>query len=115
MVGMVWKWLVPGAITVIAGTALAVTQTGAMVADDLSARAGAALDPGQFPWARVSVDGRDATITGTATTQAAIDRAVARVAEVNGIRAVNSSVTLAEGEARRPSPKASRARATSSA
>jgi outer membrane protein OmpA-like peptidoglycan-associated protein len=96
MAGMVWKWLVPGAITVIAGTALAVTQTGAMVADDLSARAGAALDPGQFPWARLSVDGRDATITGTATTQAAIDRAVARVAEVNGIRAVNSSVTLAE-------------------
>ena len=96
MAGMVWKWLVPGAITVIAGPALAVTQTGAMFSDDLSARPGAALDPGQFPWAHVSVDGRDATISGTATTQAAIDQAVAKVAAVSGVRAVTSAVALAE-------------------
>jgi len=96
MAGTFWKWLVPGALTVIAGTALAVTQTDALVGNDLSARAIAALAQPTFSWAHVSVDGRDAVLTGTATSQAAIDSAAAKVAAVTGIRAVASNVALAE-------------------
>lgn len=96
MAGTFWKWLVPGVLTVIAGTALAVTQTDALVGNDLSARTTAALDQKTFPWAHVSLDGRDAVLTGTATSQAAIDTAVAKLASVSGVRAVESEVALAE-------------------
>ena len=96
MAGTFWKWLVPGALTVIAGTALAVTQTDALVGNDLSARATAALDQPTFSWAHVSVDGRDAVLTGTATSQTAIDSAIAKVVAVAGVRAVASDVALAE-------------------
>src|SRR3954471_12109183 len=96
MAGTFWKWLVPGALTVIAGTALAVTQTDALVGNDLSARATAAVDQKTFPWAHVSVDGRDAILAGTATSQTAIDSAMAKIASVPGTRAVESQVALAE-------------------
>ena len=42
------------------------------------------------------MDGRDATISGTATSKAAIDDAVAKVATVYGVRSVTSAVALAE-------------------
>src|SRR3569832_1631964 len=93
---MFWKWLVQGALTFIAVTALAVTQTDALVGNDLSTRATAALDQQTFPWAHVTVDGRDATVTGTATSQSANDSALLKVASVRGIRAVESAVALAE-------------------
>src|SRR5882724_4531114 len=96
MAGTFWKWLIPGAITVLAGTALAVTQTDAGLSTDLATRSSAALDPAKFGWAHVTVDGRDATISGTATSRAAIDNAVAKIATVYGVRSVSSAVVLAE-------------------
>ena len=96
MAGTFFKWLIPGAIVVIGGTALAVAQTGTAITTDLTSRTGAALDPAKFGWASVTIDGRDAVISGTATTTQMIDDTVARVASIHGIRSVTANVALAQ-------------------
>ncbi len=90
------KWLIPGLLTVAGGTVLAVVQTGAAVTSDLGGRAEAVLDKQQFGWADVSVDGRQLVLSGTATTQQAIDDALTRLSGVRGISGVASRVALAE-------------------
>lgn len=96
MSGIFLRWGVPAFVTVVGGTAAAVATSGNAVQPDLAARAEAVLSDPQHDWASVSFDMRDATITGTATTQAMIDEAVARVAAVHGVRSVTSGVVLAE-------------------
>jgi outer membrane protein OmpA-like peptidoglycan-associated protein len=96
MAGTIVKLLVPGALTVIGGTILALAMTSAPIATDLEARSAAALDKGNVDWASVRIDGRDAIVGGTATTQQMIDDAIARVAHVGGVRAVSSEIVLAE-------------------
>lgn len=95
MAGNLFKWLVPGLVTVIGGTALAIAQSGAATSD-LSIRAQAALNSPTSSWASVRIDGRDAFISGTATNQGMIDDAVARVSSVHGLRKVTPTVRLAE-------------------
>src|SRR4051812_33479309 len=95
MVGTFLKWLIPGLITVAGGTALAVTQTGAAITTDLDSRTAAVLTASDASWAHVDIDGRDAVISGTATSQNMIDDAAARIATVYGVRAVRSDVALA--------------------
>src|SRR5688500_15340731 len=96
MAGTFLKLLVPGVVTVVAGTILALSMTSAPIATDLELRSAGALSSVKLDWAVVRIDGRDATLGGTATTQEMIDDAVERVAEVPGIRAVSSDVVLAE-------------------
>jgi outer membrane protein OmpA-like peptidoglycan-associated protein len=96
MAGTFWKWLIPGIVTVAGGTVLALAQTNAAVTSDLGARASAVLDPAHFAWATVAIDGRDLVLSGTATTQKSIDDAVAKVATLRGVRAVDNHVALAE-------------------
>ncbi len=96
MAGILLKLLVPGALTVVGGTALALTMTSAPIATDLEARTAASLSADALNWASVRIDGRDAVLTGTATTQQMIDDAVTHVADVRGVRAVSSEIVLAE-------------------
>ncbi len=96
MAGIVLKLLVPGVVTVIGGTALALGMTSAPIATDLGSRSTAALSADELDWASVRIEGRDAFVVGTATTQEMIDDAMARVADVRGVRAVSSEVVLAE-------------------
>jgi len=96
MVGTILKWVIPGLVTVLGGTALAIAQTGAAITTDLHARSAAALATPDLNWAHVDIDGRDAVLSGTATTQATIDDAVTRIASIPGVRAVDSHVALAE-------------------
>jgi outer membrane protein OmpA-like peptidoglycan-associated protein len=96
MAGTFLKLLVPGALTVIGGTVLALSMTSAPIATDLEVRSAGALTAGNLGWASVKIDGRDAIIAGTATTQQMIDDAIGRVAEVRGVRSVSSEVVLAE-------------------
>ena len=96
MSGIFLRWGVPAFVTVIGGTAAAVATTGNVIQPDLASRAAAVLSDPQHEWATVSFDMRDATIAGTATTQAMIDEAVAKVAAVHGVRSVTSKVVLAE-------------------
>ncbi|MEO8756231.1 MAG: OmpA family protein [Devosia sp.] len=96
MAGTFLKWLIPGVVTIIGGTALAIAQTGSSGITDLSSRAAASLDLADFSWAAVTIDGRDAIVTGTATTPKMIEDVTARLASVHGIRSVTSNVALAE-------------------
>ncbi|HZY67156.1 MAG TPA: BON domain-containing protein, partial [Devosia sp.] len=96
MTGTILKLLVPGGVTVVAGTALALAMTTSPIATDLEGRATQALAGGELDWASVRLDGRDAVLAGTATTQAMIDEAVLRLANITGVRGVSSDVVLAE-------------------
>ncbi len=96
MSGVFLRWGVPGFVTVVGGTALAVLMTGENIAADLTSRTGDALADARVSWASVSFDGRDALLTGTAATPRAVDDLVARVAAVHGVRSVTSDVILAE-------------------
>jgi outer membrane protein OmpA-like peptidoglycan-associated protein len=96
MVRSVLKWLIPGAVAIAGGTALAVANTATPMRQDLEARGAASLAAGQLDWAALRVEGRDAILTGTATDEAMIDAAIRQVAAVPGIRAVASDVVLAE-------------------
>jgi hypothetical protein len=87
--GLLLVWLITGIVTVIGGTALALSMTSAPIATDLETRSVAALSAGHADWAAVRIDGRDAIVAGTATTQQMIDDAIGRVAEVPGIRAAS--------------------------
>ena len=95
MAGNFFKWLIPGLVTVIGGTALAIAQSGAATTE-LSSRAEAALTSPTTSWASVRIDGRDAYISGTATDQGMIDDAVASLSSVHGLRTVIPAVRLAE-------------------
>lgn len=96
MSGIFLRWGVPAFVTVIGGTVAAVATSGSAIPPDLASRTGAVIAGPEFEWAKLSFDMRDATITGTATTQAMIDEAVAKVAAVHGVRSVTSKVVLAE-------------------
>ncbi len=96
MSGALLKWLVPGAVTVLGGSALALSLTSAPIASDLESRSIASLEAANARWASVTIDGRDAILTGTATTQAMIDDAESALASLHGVRAVRQDVILAE-------------------
>ncbi|HVY50684.1 MAG TPA: hypothetical protein VHA07_03900, partial [Devosia sp.] len=96
MAGTFVRWFIPGIITVAAGTALAVAQTGAAVTSDLTTRAEASLQGPEFGWARVSIEGRDAVLTGTAADPQAIADAVSRLNAVTGIRTVVLATAVAQ-------------------
>ena len=90
------KWGIPAFVTVIGGTAAAIATSGAAIPEDLRNRAATEIANTPSAWANVDFDMRDAVLTGTATTQAMIDDAAAKVASVRGVRSVTSKVVLAE-------------------
>lgn len=96
MAGNYLKWLIPGAVTVVGGTVLALAMTSAPIATDLEARSAATLRAANADWATIRIDGRDAVIGGTATTQQMIDDAITRVGSLSGVRGVTSEIVLAE-------------------
>lgn len=78
-------WLVPLALLVTGGLALAATWlTGERIQSDLAARSRTALDDAGVPSAEVSFDGRDATVEGVARDETA--RALDAVRGVDGVR-----------------------------
>lgn len=96
MSGIFLRWGVPAFVTVIGGTAAAIATSGTAISPDLKARTEAIVTATEYDWAALSFDMRDATLTGTAKTQAAIDDVTAKVAAVHGVRSVTSKVVLAE-------------------
>lgn len=96
MSGTILKWGIPALLTVVGGTTAAVLTSGAAIPPDLEARSRAQLADPAYAWAAISFDAQDATLSGTAPTQQLIDDATARVAEVHGVRAVESNAVVAE-------------------
>jgi outer membrane protein OmpA-like peptidoglycan-associated protein len=90
------RWGVPAFITVVGGTAAALATSGAQIPDDLTQRTAAILRAPADNWASVKFDARDAVISGTATSQAAVDQVIVKVAAVHGVRSVNSGAVVAE-------------------
>lgn len=96
MSGIFLRWGIPAFITVLSTTAAAIATSATTIPNDLTSRAAAALSAPELSWAQVSFDMQDAVLNGTATTQNMVDEAIARVAEVRGVRSVTSNIVLAE-------------------
>src|SRR5688500_11992069 len=89
------KWVVPGLATVLGGTTLCLAMTSTEIANDLATSSAAVLQRGGYDWAELSFDMRDLTLSGTTTDQALVDDAALQLANIQGIRGVTTSVTLA--------------------
>lgn len=89
-----WRGLLlPGAITIVVLTVLAMLFGSHRVEDDVAMRVGAALETGHA-WAERRVDGRTVTLTGMAPNAAARDAAGATAASVRGVRRVANNAVL---------------------
>jgi outer membrane protein OmpA-like peptidoglycan-associated protein/methionine-rich copper-binding protein CopC len=74
----------------------AYTLSSGKVVDDVNSRALGALSGNDMTkWATIANDGRDATISGTAPSQEALDAAVKSVAGTYGVRTVVANATVA--------------------
>lgn len=95
MIKLFAKWVAPGLVTVLGGTALAMLMTSANVAADIQTRATSALLQGGDAWAELAVDGRDLVLRGTTADQPGVDAAVTRLQSLHGVRTVTAEVQLA--------------------
>lgn len=87
-----WRdWLLPGLLTLLIITAAAILIRGGSIEADLTARSADSFGVDGTPWASATVDGRDATLSGTAPTLAARDAAIAAAERVWGVRTVDIS------------------------
>jgi outer membrane protein OmpA-like peptidoglycan-associated protein len=90
------KWIFPWAILGAALPLLVAHLTNTTpLLDDIKSRAGQALSSNeQTAWGTVELDGRDATLRGTAPSQEAVDLAVKAVAGTYGIRTVANAAQI---------------------
>ncbi len=79
------KWLQYAVVGAALPWVAASTLSTKSLVDDVSARASAAAGT----WAKVDINGRDATVTGAAESQAIVDAAQAAVLSTYGVRSVN--------------------------
>lgn len=87
-----WRaWLLPGLITVLIMTAAAVLVRGSSIEADLTARSADSFSADGTPWASAVLDGREATLSGTAPTLVARDAAIAAAERIWGVRTVDTS------------------------
>ena len=89
------KWVVPGLVTVLAGSTLTLAMTSADIAEDVSSESTALVQRAGFDWAELKFSDRDLTLSGTTTDQTYVDAAVRRLSLLPGVRSVTSNVTLA--------------------
>lgn len=68
---------------------LAIVLAGGWMEDDLAGESRADLEANGQGWASVEMDGRDATLTGSAPDAAAAEQAMKTVADVWGVRVVH--------------------------
>ncbi|WP_323015422.1 OmpA family protein [Devosia sp.] len=90
-----WKWVVPGLVTVLGGTSLSLAMTTSTIVEDLQARSAATIAAGNVDWAELSLDGRDLTLSGITTDQALVDDALSYLSQIDGLRSVTTNVALA--------------------
>ncbi|MBV6658078.1 MAG: OmpA family protein [Devosiaceae bacterium] len=81
----------PGLITLLLVSALALITRGGAIEADLTDRAAALFVEDGTPWASAVLDGRDATLSGTAPTEAALDAAIAAGNRVWGVFRLDTS------------------------
>jgi len=79
------KWLLYCPVALLPFIAAAALNSN-RVTEDLAGRATRSLDQAGATWAKLTLDGRDATIAGDAPDEAAIEAAVRAVAATPGVR-----------------------------
>lgn len=89
------KWVIPGILTVLVGTAAIMQFAKAGLEADLGVRAQALLQTENIDWARVKFDGRDANLTGLAASPEQAEIAAELIADLRGVRVVNTSIDQA--------------------
>ena len=90
------KWIIPAIVG--AGLPLlgAYVISSGKVVDDVNGRALGALSGNDMTkWASITNDGRDATLSGTAPSQEALDAAIKTVSGTYGVRTLAQNVTVA--------------------
>lgn len=89
------KWVIPGILTVLVGSAAAMQFSKPTLEADLSARADEALQSANLTWANVRFDGRDAIVNGASPSRSRSDQAVELLAQLPGVRVVKQSIEQA--------------------
>lgn len=95
MIRDILKWAVPGLVTVLAGSTLALAMTSSDIADDVASQSTAMVQRAGFDWAELSFSMRDLTLSGTTTDQQNVEAARQRLALLPGVRSISTDVTLA--------------------
>ncbi|MEO1397407.1 MAG: BON domain-containing protein [Pseudomonadota bacterium] len=88
------KWIWPGFLTIAILSALAIWWKAGIIEADLKGKAEAALQSQGQSWATVSMDGRDATVSGAAPSEAAQSEAQFVTDEAYDVRVVADGSTL---------------------
>ena len=88
------KWIWPGILTIAILTALALWMKSDFIENDLSAKATSALSESGQSWASVEMDGRDATLLGSAPSEAAQADAELLTDEAYDVRVVDNRTDL---------------------
>lgn len=86
-----WIW---GLVPIGFLTAVAYFFAAPQIATELELSASGALQKAGQGWARVSVEGRNVTLRGSAPDQAALDAAVDAAAQARGVRRVDHDVVV---------------------
>lgn len=89
------KWVAPGAVTILGGTAAAVAMSSPAVLGTIEQEGRDALGVPELSWAHLANDGRHFILSGTTDSETNLALAMARVSSVPGIAAVDPSVTVA--------------------
>lgn len=87
------RWLL-GIIPILLLAGVALVSERERIEKDLTDRAQHTLDQAGLAWARVSLDGRDAIVTGLAADEAEPDRAATIVERTYGVRIVDNDASL---------------------
>lgn len=86
-----WRaWLLPGLLTLVLLTAVAVLVRGGPIEADLTARSIDMLETDGTPWASATLDGRNVMLSGTAPTLAARDAAISAAQRVAGVYRIDT-------------------------
>lgn len=89
------KWVIPGILTVLLGTAATVQFTKSDIEQDLTSRSETALSSESMLWAKVHFDGRDALLSGLSPSQAQSEAATTILGALHGVRSVVHTVDIA--------------------
>lgn len=97
------KWLLYCPVALLPFIAAAALNGNRVIAD-VAGRAAGSLDQAGAAWAKLTFDGRDATIAGDAPDEAAIETAVRAVAATPGVRRATSLARVVSSSTQQEAP-----------
>ena len=89
------KWVAPGVVTVLGGTAAALAMASPAMLGTLAQEGRATLEASGQDWAHIALAGRRVTLTGTTASETERDQAIASLTALSGIASVDETVTIA--------------------